>query len=125
MKLLLDTQIYLWFLADSRRLSKRARGQIRDAREVFVSAASIWEIAIKVGLGKLDCDTSDVVDGIKGSGFVELPIVAMHGARVTKLPAHHRDPFDRLLIAQAICESTRLLTADATLTRYSDLVECV
>ena len=122
MRLLLDTQVYLWYLADSHKLSKKAKDEIAGADEVFVSAASIWEAAIKAGIGKLNAATSDLVAGIRASGFAELPVAASHAARVAALPAHHRDPFDRLLVAQAIHEPLRLLTADVMLKRYSDLV---
>ena len=125
MRLLLDTQIYLWFLADSRRLSKKARERIEETDEVFVSAVSIWEAAVKIGIGRLEVDPKNLVAGIAGSGFNELPVYAKHGALVATLPDYHRDPFDRLLIAQALHEPMRLLSADETLKRYSDLVEIV
>ena len=122
MRLLLDTQVYLWYLADSRRLSRKARGHIAGADEVFISAASIWEAAIKTGIGKLHVATKDLVAGIVASGFAELGVSALHAARVAALPHHHRDPFDRLLVAQAINEPLHLLTADAQLQPYSDLI---
>jgi len=122
MRLLLDTHIYLWYLADSRRLSRNAKAEIASAEEVFVSAASIWEAAVKRGLGKLDAAVEDLVAGIGASGFVELPVSARHAARVAMLPSHHRDPFDRLLLAQAIHEPLHLLTSDAALKHYSELV---
>jgi len=124
-RLLLDTHVYLWFLADSPKLSKAARLRISNADMVYVSAASIWEASIKIGIGTLSANIDDLVAGIEASGFVELPVLARHAARVNSLPAHHRDPFDRLLIAQAINEPLRLLTADELLTRYTDLVEVV
>jgi PIN domain nuclease of toxin-antitoxin system len=123
--LLLDTQVYLWYLADSRKLSGRARSEIASAEEVFVSAVSIWEAAVKAGLGKLSAAPDDLVAGISASGFVELPVSARHAARVAALPQHHRDPFDRLLVAQAIHEPLHLLTADGALRRYSELVVTV
>ncbi len=125
MRILLDTQLYLWFLADSSKLSKKARKTIAESDTVFVSAASIWEAAIKVGLGRLAVSMDDLLQGIEGSGFLELPITARQSALVSQLPSHHRDPFDRLLIAQAIHEPLRLLTADSSLQPYSDLVELV
>ncbi len=125
MKLLLDTQIYLWFLADSSSLSVLARERILAATEVFISAASIWEASIKAGNGKLQVDAEDLVEGILASGFVELPITAQHAALVRDLPQHHRDPFDRLLVAQAIHEPLRLLSTDRILREYSELVELV
>lgn len=122
---LLDTQVYLWYLADSLELSEEARQMIASAEEVFVSAASIWEAVIKVGLKKLKADPHQLVKGIHGSGFRELPVTAAHAAAIANLKPLHRDPFDRLLIAQAICEPLRLLTADRQLSPYSDLVDLV
>jgi PIN domain nuclease of toxin-antitoxin system len=121
-RLLLDTRIFLWYLADSRRLRATARRAIAEADRVFVSAASIGEFSIKIGIGKLSAAPDDLVAGIAASGFVELPVTAIVAARVAALPDHHRDPFDRMLVAQAIHEPLHLLTADATLARYSDLV---
>jgi PIN domain nuclease of toxin-antitoxin system len=123
--MLLDTQLYLWYLADSRKLSREVRKTIEDGDDVFVSAASIWEAAVKAGIGKLSAPPEGLVEGIGGSGFRELPVTAKHGARVATLPPYHRDPFDRLLVAQAICEPLLLLTADVALQRYSELVRVV
>lgn len=125
MRLLLDTQVYLWYLADSRKLSAKARSEITSAEVVFVSGASIWEATVKVAIGKLDVAPDDLVAGIGASGFAELPVSARHAARVATLPHHHRDPFDRLLVAQALNEPLHLLTADALLRRYSELVVTV
>ncbi len=125
MKLLLDTQIYLWVLDDSPRLSQRAREIILTADQVLVSAATIWEAAIKNALGKLRVDLALLVAEIARSGFIELPILARHAAAVSALPMHHKDPFDRLLIAQALTEPARLLTADSMLQSYSELVDTV
>ncbi len=125
MRILLDTQIYLWFLADSAKLSANARNYIFEAEEVFVSAASIWEAAIKIGLGRLEVSVPDLIHGIEASGFIELPITARQSATVANLPSYHRDPFDRLLIAQALHEPLRLLTVDASLKPYSHLIELV
>lgn len=125
MKLLLDTHVFLWFLADSPKLTKKARAKILAADDVFVSAASIWEATIKSALGKLDAVPEDLVEGIEASGFLELPVRARHAARVNRLSREHRDPFDRLLLAQAIDEPLRLLTADDALVPYSELVELI
>jgi PIN domain nuclease of toxin-antitoxin system len=125
MRLLLDTQVYVWFLADSPELTKKARRAIDDADEVAVSAASIWELAIKSALGKIRIDVGRAHEGIAASGFVELPVRAAHAVAVADLPAHHRDPFDRLLVAQAIAEPFSLLTADRALARYTPLVRVV
>ena len=125
MRLLLDTQIYLWFLADSARLSKIAKQEIQRADDVFVSAASIWEASIKAALGKLAVDPEKLVEGIRASGFTEMPIQAAHGVLASALPPHHRDPFDRMLVAQAMAEPAHLLTADSTLGQYSELVRVI
>lgn len=95
------------------------------ASELFISAASAWEVAIKVGIGKLDVSCGDVVAGINGSGFVELPVLSSHVALAAELPRHRRDPFDRLLVAQAMSEPARLLTADSALQRCTELVDVV
>lgn len=127
MRILLDTHLFLWSIKDDRRLPKEARSKILNAVEVYVSSASIWEICIKIKLGKLDigADISHVVEAIVQSGFCELSITATHAARVCTLADIHRDPFDRILIAQAICEPLTLLTADSQLKEYSDLVHLV
>jgi PIN domain nuclease of toxin-antitoxin system len=125
MRILLDTHVYLWCVNDDRKLSKAARAIIVSATEVYVSSASIWEASIKAGLGKLEVDVNELVDAIALSGFQELPVTARHAAMVRQLPEVHRDPFDRLLIAQALCEPLRLLTADDILGNYSELVHVV
>jgi PIN domain nuclease of toxin-antitoxin system len=125
MRLLLDTQIFLWAAAGSSRLKPQARRLIEAADEVHVSAASVWEVAIKARLGKLRADPEEVAAAIEASGFRELPVRAAHAAGVANLELHHSDPFDRLLIAQALAEPLRLLTADAALARYSNVVMLV
>jgi PIN domain nuclease of toxin-antitoxin system len=125
MRLLLDTHVFLWVVTDSRKLKQVARQAILAAEEVHVSAASIWEIAIKAGLGRLVGDAQAMLDAIAASGFRELPVSGRHAAAVQRLPSYHGDPFDRLLIAQAIAEPLHLMTADPTLTRYSELVQVV
>lgn len=125
MRLLLDTHVFLWAVADSRKLKAAARQQMLAAEQVYVSAASIWEIAIKSRLGKLDGDPVKLAAAIEGSGFIELPVSARHAARVAQLPLHHHDPFDRLLLAQSLCEPLLLLTADEVLGRYGDWVTLV
>lgn len=122
MRLLLDTHVFLWTLVDDPRLKSASRQIIQSASEVYVSAASVWEIAIKHRLGKLNADPHQVCAAIEPSGFIELPVNATHAAGMADLPLHHHDPFDRLLLAQALAEPLRLLTADATLSQYSDLV---
>ena len=122
MRLLLDTHVFLWAVSGSRQLTPKIRAVIKGADEVFVSAASIWEIAIKVRLGKLEADPVTMVEAIEESGFKELPVRAAHAAHVANLPLLHADPFDRLLVAQAVTEPLRLLTADGALAIYSELV---
>ncbi len=125
MRLLIDTQIFIWAVIDSDRLSEQARAIMLDAAEVFVSAASIWEIAIKAKLGKLKGDPRAFAAAIVESGFHELAISARHACVVHELPLYHRDPFDRLLVAQALSEPFRLLTADKQLAQYSELIMTV
>ena len=125
MRLLLDTHIYLWAVAGSPQLKPATRRLIDGADEVYVSAASIWEVAIKARLGKLAIDPQELAAAIEPSGFIQLPVSASHAAGVCRLELHHNDPFDRLLIAQALAEPLRLLTADATLAQYSDIVMLV
>jgi PIN domain nuclease of toxin-antitoxin system len=125
MRILLDTHVYLWWLQDHPKLSKAGRAEIIAASEVFVSSASIWEATIKAGIGKLEVDVNQLVAEIANSGFQELPISATHAAMVARLPDIHRDPFDRILVAQALCEPLRLLTADGILSRYSELIEVI
>jgi PIN domain nuclease of toxin-antitoxin system len=92
---------------------------------VYISAASIWEAGIKIKQGRLEANIDDLYEGIVSSGFVELPISAKHSVMAANLPEHHRDPFDRMLIAQAMCEPLKLLTADNLLKKYSELVEVI
>lgn len=125
MRLLLDTHIFLWAVAGSRLLKPAARRLIESADEVHVSAASIWEIAIKARLGKINADLDELAAAIDTSGFMPLAVSPTHAAGVARLPLHHNDPFDRLLIAQALAEPLKFLTADAALARYSELVMLV
>jgi PIN domain nuclease of toxin-antitoxin system len=112
MNLLLDTHVLLWWLADSNELSATHRAAIADPRNgVWVSAASVWEIAIKKRLGKLDAP-GDLLEVLPASGFEQLAIRWEHAEALTRLPDHHRDPFDRILIAQAITERLTFATRD-------------
>ena len=122
MRLLLDTHVLLWLMQEDRRLSPEAHALIYNAAEVYVSIASIWEIAIKWRLGKMEEDPEELVATIGKAGLLELPVKALHAVTTSKLPLLHRDPFDRLLVAQAISETMRLLTADPQLAAYSELV---
>jgi PIN domain nuclease of toxin-antitoxin system len=125
MRLLLDTQLFLWAVAGSTQLKPAVRRLIESADQVYVSAASIWEIAIKARLGKIRADPLELSAAIGASGFLELSVSAAHAAGVAQLAPHHSDPFDRLLIAQALAEPLRLLTADEILVKYSDVVVLV
>jgi PIN domain nuclease of toxin-antitoxin system len=124
MRVLLDTHLLLWALGSPSKLPAAARKLINDAN-VYVSAASIWEVSIKAALGKLSADPREVLAALEPAGFLELPVTGAHAARVVDLPAIHRDPFDRLLIAQALTEPMRLLTNDDILAGYGDIVTVV
>ena len=125
MRILLDTHIYLWWEENNRNLSKKAKSLIESAVEVYVSSASICEIAIKTTIGKFDIDIELLVKALSQSDFIELPITVKHAATLRQLPLIHKDPFDRILLAQAMSEPLKLLTADKTLARYTDLVDVV
>lgn len=118
MNLLLDTHALLWWLADDRELSREASSAISDARnEVFVSAATAWEIAIKRAMGKLAAP-ANLLAAIAAGGFQELPITLAHALAAGELPPHHADPFDRMLVAQAKLEGLTLVTRDQRLAAY-------
>ena len=124
MRVLLDTHLLLWALSAPARLPVAARRLIRDA-DVYVSAASIWEISIKAALGKLTADPQEVLAALEPAGFLSLPVAGVHAARVSSLPPVHRDPFDRLLVAQALVEPMRLVSTDAALRGYGEIVTIV
>jgi PIN domain nuclease of toxin-antitoxin system len=116
--LLLDTHAFLWWSADDPALGPNARSAIADGDNiVFVSAATAWEIATKRESGKLDAP-GDIVGWIRQGGFTELAIELEHAVLSAELPKHHRDPFDRLLVAQAAIEELTLVTADAEIVKY-------
>ena len=117
MNLLLDTHVVLWWRADADRIAPSVREAIGSADTVFVSVASAWEIAIKQALGKVRLPEG-FATGVDRSGFARLTITFEHAATAAKLPRHHNDPFDRMLIAQAIAEGLRLVTADPAIARY-------
>ena len=128
MRVLLDTHVLLWALAQPHRLDAETRATIESgASEVLFSAASIWEIAIKAGLRRTDfaVKPAQIARTAVDIGFVELVIRSDAAALVGELPLYHRDPFDRILVAQAIVEPATLYTADDRLTRYSELVRRV
>jgi len=122
MSLLLDTQALLWFLLDDPRLSPNARESIMDADvPICVSPASIWEIAIKISIGKYSLPTPFAAfweEELRANEFLLLPITISHTARVTELPFHHRDPFDRLIIAQALEEDISVVSSDNAFDHY-------
>jgi PIN domain nuclease of toxin-antitoxin system len=122
MRLLLDTQVFLWFLSDEARIPEDARTAIESASNaVLVSAVSVWEIAIKASIGRLQISHADVVKLprlIEATGFDDLPVDARHASAVVALPMHHRDPFDRLLVAQARVEDLTLVTTDPAIRAY-------
>ncbi len=126
MRLLLDTHVLLWALMARRRLPKRLLAALADREtEVLFSAINIWEIAIKRALGRpaFAFGPDDVLDAALDAGFTELPVKAAHAARSGDLPPLHADPFDRLLVAQALCEPARLVTADTVIQRYPAPIE--
>jgi PIN domain nuclease of toxin-antitoxin system len=125
MRLLLDTHIFLWAVQGNASLKPRVRRMMEAAEQIYVSAASIWEIAVKSRLGKIEAGVIDLVEAIEESGFLELPVRALHAVGVAELPLYHTDPFDRLLVSQAMAEPLRLLTVDTVLRQYGDLVMLV
>ena len=124
MRVLLDTHLLLWALGAPLKLNAETR-KIVDTSEVYVSAATLWEISIKVALGKLKADVNEVLAAVPTAGLRLLPITGEHAARVARLPPHHKDPFDRMLVAQAVTEPMILLTNDKALAPYGDLVQLV
>lgn len=117
MRLLLDSHVFLWWKAADPRLSPQMVRAIAEADEVYVSAATAWELGLKVSLGKLRLPES-VEDGVAAAGFTELSVQFRHTREAVALPLHHHDPFDRMLVAQARCEGLTLMTHDDKITRY-------
>ncbi len=122
MRLLLDTHVLLWALSEPKRIGKEGLVLI-DRAEVYVSAASLWEISIKSAQGKLKIRPDAVLMAIEPAGFSMLPITGGHAVRVLELGMHHNDPFDRMLVAQAQMELMSLLTNDETLAAYGSSVQ--
>jgi len=121
MTLLLDTHAFLWFVTGDRRLSRKARRAVEAAdSELLISTASVWEVAIKASLGRLTLPTSvhDYFDDKVAAGFTILPIEWVHAAKVAELPVHHRDPFDRLIIAQGLVEGIPIVSGDPEFKAY-------
>jgi PIN domain nuclease of toxin-antitoxin system len=127
-KLLLDTQLLLWAAGEPERLSAAARKLLNDPRnELLFSAASLWEIAIKSSLGREDFRVNPrlLLRGLLDNGYVELPVTSQHAVGLDSLPPLHKDPFDRLLVAQALSEGITLLTTDGQLSLYPGSVRKV
>ena len=126
MRLLLDTHALLWWLSDDDQLGARARRFIADPTiDVLVSAASLWEIVVKVRVGKLKANISEIMDAIHRDVFTLLGISAAHLSTLAGLAAHHRDPFDHMLVAQAIAEKAGFVTGDQRIGDYPvQLVSC-
>ena len=119
MRLLLDTHVLLWWLADDRKLGKTAREIIANPNnDVHVSTASVWEAAIKAALGRLEVELDDLEEAIVRNGFQPLPIGFRHAVTAGRLPSVHRDPFDRMLVAQASVEELRIVSHDQVFERY-------
>ncbi|EFE77201.1 type II toxin-antitoxin system VapC family toxin [Streptomyces filamentosus] len=124
MRLLLDTHVILWWLADSDELSDQVKDLLDTEPSVHISAVSAWEIAIKQSLGKLD-GPDDLAERVRDSQFTALPITAGHGVRAGRLPALHHDPFDRILVAQAQTEGMTIVTRDKWIPQYDVSVMAV
>ncbi len=128
MKLLLDTHLLLWAAGEPKRLSKPARRLIDDPdNELLFSAASLWEVAIKRRLGREDfkVDARLLRRGLLDNGYSELPIISDHVVATESLPMLHRDPFDRILVAQATVEGVTLLTIDSLVSQYAGPIRTV
>jgi PIN domain nuclease of toxin-antitoxin system len=127
-RFLVDTQLLLWNVYGSKKLPARVARLFRDGRhQFFYSAASLWEIAIKAALGRVDfvADTAAIRDALEANGFRELAVAGEHAVALAGLPAIHGDPFDRMLVAQAIVEPMALITSDARLGAYPGTIEVV
>lgn len=125
MKVLLDTNALLWAMADHPRIKPVSDLLVDQGNDVLVSAVSWWEIAIKTRIGKLDADLPTLRTACQRSGFAELTLTSGHAEVLASLPTHHNDPFDHMLLAQAIDESARLVTGDKILARYTPLVHLI
>lgn len=125
MRLLLDTHIVIWAMEADPRVRSITERLTDPDNEVYFSVASLWEMAIKVGTGKLEVDVAVFRAEALATGFIELPVLGRHIEALGGMPQHHRDPFDRLLVAQAAAEPMRLITADATVALYGNHIELV
>jgi PIN domain nuclease of toxin-antitoxin system len=124
-RLLLDSHVLVWLAERNRRTASVTAIVTDPAHDVFVSLATWWELGLKVSLGRLQFDLAGARRRSDDAGFAELPITWPHVLKAMALPHHHADPFDRLLVAQAISEGMRLVTADRALVPYSELVWCI
>ncbi len=122
MMLLLDTQVVIWAALDTLKLPAAARQRIANASAIYVSSVSLWEIGMKVSAGKLKLSMSELETRLAASHALPLVLTWSHAVRAYDIAPHHRDPFDRLLLAQAVTEPLHLLTADESLQSYSSLV---
>lgn len=122
MRLLLDTNALFWALSNSPRIDPVRELLLADENEIFVSTVSWWEIAIKTRIGKLEASLPELRAAAQKSGFLELPLLGSHAEILTTIPRHHNDPFDHMLVAQAMAEPMRLITGDGVLARYTSLV---
>lgn len=122
MRLLLDTNALLWALTNAPRIEPVRELLLADENEIFVSAVSWWEIAIKIRIGKLDANVISLRKTAHESGFMELPLLGSHAETLATLPRYHNDPFDHMLIAQAMAEPMRLISGDGVLSQYTQLV---
>lgn len=121
MRYLIDTYVFLWFVGNAKELSKTAKNTIEDgSNEIFISIASLWEISIKTALGKLTINGSyeSVIDDVTDNSIQILPVNFAHTVEQNRLPFHHRDPFDRIIVSQAIVENIDFIRADAVFDDY-------
>lgn len=125
MRLLLDTHIIIWAMEADPRVRSISERLTDPDNEVYFSVASLWEMAIKVGTGKLEVDVAVFRAEALATGFIELPVLGRHIEALGGMPQHHRDPFDRLLVAQAAAEPMRLITADASVALYGNHIELI
>ena len=122
MRILLDTNALLWAMTNGPRIAPVRDLLLDDENEVFVSTVSWWEIAIKTHIGKLNTNLPELRAASQESGFLELPLLGSHAEMLATMPRHHNDPFDHMLLAQAMSEPMRLITGDSVLTQYTPLV---
>jgi PIN domain nuclease of toxin-antitoxin system len=124
MALLLDTHVVLWWLEDDAKLASATKDRLDVDSEIFVSSATVWEVGIKQALGKLTGEGS-LAEQVRDSGFAVLPISADHAIAASVLPLHHRDPFDRILIGQALVEGLTVMTRHRVFDAYDVSIETV